>query len=92
MGVFMVPLYDHEGTDKEWIDRELKLTGRDEDLMSLMDEHEFFIMYTNDKGGDDTFVVIHWDEFHIETLKEEFPEWSHEFFEMWEGHCNFMIS
>lgn len=92
MGVYMVPLYDHKGTDKYPDERELKLTGRDEDLISLMDEHDYFIVHRNKFNKDYTFVVITWPGHHIETLKEEFPEWCHEFFETWEGHCYFMIS
>ena len=98
----MTPLFSGNtlpDSEYNWKEHELKLTGRDESLWELMDNHANFMMHREGhEGGDHIFVFINWgcetcdNQFHIETLKEEFPEWSHEFFEMWEGHNYFMIS
>jgi len=96
MGVYMRPLFSACNESHEW--SSLKLTGRDEDLWDLMEKHPNFIMHHEKRiGGDHIFVFINWgcdkcdDYYHIETLKEEFPEWSHEFFERWGGHDYFVI-
>lgn len=76
---------------------ELKLTMEKEDLIELMRKHPNFTIHDNKENHDDIYVKVYWgckligDRFHIETLKEEFPEWSHDFFEAWEGHENFHI-
>ena len=76
---------------------ELKLTMEKEDLIELMRKHPNFTIHDNKENHDDIYVKVYWgckligDRFHVETLKEEFPEWSHDFFEAWEGHENFHI-
>jgi hypothetical protein len=104
MGVYMKPLFTGNcppPSPHNWKEHELKLTGRDVDLISLMEKHENFTLHhEKDQQGDNIFVFIYWyhlsgaDEdyqYHVETLKEEFPEWCHEFFELWEGHEYFLI-
>jgi hypothetical protein len=99
MGVYMTPLADLSNDILYYSNdnKELKLTGREEDLIKLMKKHPNFTIHDNKENHDDIFVSVKWgcdlcgDRLHIETLKEEFPEWSHDFFEQWEGHSHFHI-
>ena len=99
MGVYMRPLFDFSNDFGTYNNdnKELKLTGREEDLIKLMEKHPNFTIHDNKENHDDMYVKVYWgcdvcgDRLHIETLKEEFPEWSHYFFEQWEGFENFLI-
>jgi len=99
MGVYMTPLANLSNDIGYYSNdnKELKLTGQEEDLIELMRKHPNFTIHDNKENHDDMYVKVYWgcdvcgDRLHIETLKEEFPEWSHDFFEAWEGHENFHI-
>jgi hypothetical protein len=101
MGVYIEILFNPSNplTTEHYGDCRLRISGREIDLIELMKKNKHIILYTNHtECGDNSFAVFNWydsvseqDGLHIETLKEEFPEWSHEFFERWKEHNYFLI-
>ena len=100
MGVYIEVLFNPSNplTTEHYGNCRLKLSGRDVDLIELMKKNKHIIVYENPANWDNSFALINWydaisgrDGLHIETLKEEFPEWSHEFFERWMDYDYFLI-
>ena len=100
MGVYIEVLFNPSNplTTEHYGNCRLKLSGRDVDLIELMKNNKHITIYENHSDcGDNCFAVFNWYDrihqtgIHIETLKEEFPEWSHEFFERWMDYDYFLI-
>jgi hypothetical protein len=100
MGVYIEILFNPSNplTTEHYGDCRLRISGREIDLIELMKKNKHIIVYENPANWDNSFAVFNWydsvseqDGLHIETLKEEFPEWSHEFFERWMDYDYFLI-